>query len=136
MARILTIFGLNESSRRDLFFEKFSKGQNEQKYFKKFSENFSKNFKKIGLSLRLFRGVGALGFPRRWWDLTWLGPASWLCLAWPCLGWLRLGWPWPGFAPAGVGLSRISLAKSWSGLASPSLAPPGWASLGLALPVP
>ena len=47
MARILTIFGPNESSRRDLFFEKFSKGQNEQKYFKKFSENFSKNFEKI-----------------------------------------------------------------------------------------
>ena len=46
MARILTIFGPNESSRRDLFFEKFSKGQNEQKYFKKFSEKILKNFEK------------------------------------------------------------------------------------------
>ena len=66
MARILTIFGPNESSRRDLFFEKFSKGQNEQKYFKKFSENFSKNrsrrrdrfgpkIVKIGAILAIFR---------------------------------------------------------------------------------
>ena len=44
MARNLTIFGPNESPRRDLFFEKFSKGQNEQKYFKKCSENFSKKY--------------------------------------------------------------------------------------------
>ena len=47
MARILTIFGPNESSRRDLFFEKFSNGRNERKYFKKFLEKFSKKFWKI-----------------------------------------------------------------------------------------
>ena len=36
MARILTIFGPNESSRRDLFDKKNSNERNEQKYFKIF----------------------------------------------------------------------------------------------------
>ena len=46
MAWIWAIFGPNESSRRDLFFENFSNERNERKDFKKF-ENFSKNFGKI-----------------------------------------------------------------------------------------
>ena len=43
MARNSTIFGPNESSRRDLFLEKFSKERNEQKVFEKF-KNFSNFF--------------------------------------------------------------------------------------------
>ena len=52
-------FGPNESSRRDLFLEKFSKERNEQKVFEKFenfSNSFSKNFSKIFLkNFRIFR---------------------------------------------------------------------------------
>ena len=90
MARILTIFGPNESFRHDLFFEKFSKGQNEQKYFIKFSENFLKISKKYLIINKIISG-GGFGSGRDWWDLTWPGPASWPCLAWPCLGWPQLG---------------------------------------------
>ena len=38
------IFGPNETSQRNLFFEKCSKERNERKDFEKF-ENFSKNFR-------------------------------------------------------------------------------------------
>ena len=63
MARNSTIFGPNESSRRDLFLEKFSKERNKQKVFKKFeknskkfSKNFSENFSKKKLkNFRIFR---------------------------------------------------------------------------------
>ena len=48
MARNWTIFGPNESSRRDLFLEKFSKERNTRKVFEKF-ENFSKK-----LSTKIF----------------------------------------------------------------------------------
>ena len=47
IARNSTIFGPNESSRRHLFLEKFSKEQNEQKVSEKIQkkiENFFKNF--------------------------------------------------------------------------------------------
>ena len=47
MARILTIFGPNESSRRDLCFENFSNERNERKDFKKILEKFSKKIRKI-----------------------------------------------------------------------------------------
>ena len=113
MARILTIFGPNESSRRDLFFENFSKGQNEQKYFKKFSEKFSKNFEKI-FNYQFNKEVRVRRFgraPRR-------EPFP--------------GMAWPGLALAGVGLSRIGLARlgrpwlghcpAWPRLARPGLA--------------
>ena len=45
IAPISTIFGPNESSRRNLFFEKFSKERIERKDFEKF-KNFSKNSEK------------------------------------------------------------------------------------------
>ena len=41
------IFAPNESSHRNLFFEKASNGRNEQKYFKKNLEKISKMFQKI-----------------------------------------------------------------------------------------
>ena len=47
IARNSTIFGPNESSRRDLFLEKFSNERNVRKVFEKienFSKKFSKNF--------------------------------------------------------------------------------------------
>ena len=60
MAPILTIFGPKKSRRRDLFFEKNLKGKSEQKYFKKFSEKFSKISKKY-LIIFLIQG----GFSNR-----------------------------------------------------------------------
>ena len=128
------IFGPNESSRRNLFFENFSNGRNERKYFNS-EKNFRKKFEKYLIINKIISG-GALGFRRGWRGITWLGPVSWPCLAWPCLGWPRLGWPWPGLAPAGVGLSRIGLARLGLGLAwpLPGLAPTSWAPLALALP--
>ena len=59
MARNSTIFGPNESSRRDLFLEKFSNERNVRKVFEKFekfSKKFSKNFSKKVLKIfRIFR---------------------------------------------------------------------------------
>ena len=54
------IFGPNESSRRDLFFEKFSKGQNKQKYFKS-SQKIFRKFSKTYLIIFLIQG----GFSNR-----------------------------------------------------------------------
>ena len=47
MARNSTIFGSNESSRRDLFLEKFSKEQNNRKVFEKLRKIFEKIFDKF-----------------------------------------------------------------------------------------
>ena len=44
MARNSTIFGPNESSRRDLFLEKFSKERNNRKVFEKLRKIFEKKF--------------------------------------------------------------------------------------------
>ena len=53
MARNSTIFGPNESSRRDLFLEKFSKSRNNRKVFEKlrklFEKKFEKNFERCNL---------------------------------------------------------------------------------------
>ena len=47
MARNSTIFGPNESSRRDLFLEKFSKSRNNRKVFEKLRKIFEKIFDKF-----------------------------------------------------------------------------------------
>ena len=47
MARNSTIFGPNESSRRDLFLEKFSKSRNNRKVFEKLRKIFEKKFEKF-----------------------------------------------------------------------------------------
>ena len=47
MARNSTIFGPNESSRRDLFLEKFSKSRNNRKVFEKLRKSFETFFEKF-----------------------------------------------------------------------------------------
>ena len=49
MARNSTIFGPNESSRRDLFLEKFSKSRNNRKVFEKLRKIFEKFFERCNL---------------------------------------------------------------------------------------
>ena len=64
MARNSTIFGPNESSRRDLFLEKFSKERNKQKVFEKFKKQIENCFKKffVGFFLGNIKDSSLAGF--------------------------------------------------------------------------
>ena len=73
MARILTIFGPNESSRRDLFFEIFSNGRNKRKYFKKILESFSKKNRLIIFLIQGDSIIARLGYEG---DVIWVGSAA------------------------------------------------------------